>query len=373
MSPNGSRPWRLVVLAGATVLGSLVSFSAGSAAASAATEWLCRPGLADDPCTASLATAVYPAEGPARVIDPKDAKDPPIDCFYVYPTVSTERRVTATLAVEPAETNVAISQASRFSQYCQVYAPIYPQITLAALNGYGHVTRQDLEAAYDSVRSAFLDYLAHDNHGRGIVFLGHSQGASILIRLLATQVDPKPAVRRLLVSALLMGGDVTVPTGGIVGGDFQHIPACTSSTETGCVVAYSSFDRPPPADSVFARVGVGVDPLYGQRPDPSLQVLCVNPAAPGGGPADLAPYFPYGPAAVPWITYPDLYRAQCMSAGGATWLQVSSIAGPGDTRPVVKQSIGPTWGLHIDDVNLALGNLVSLVGSESAAYVHANG
>jgi hypothetical protein len=38
-----------------------------------------------------------------------------------------------------------------------------------------------------------------------------------------------------------------------------------------------------------------------------------------------------------------------------------------------KQSIGPAWGLHLFDVNIALGNLVSLVGTESAAYVPSHG
>jgi hypothetical protein len=381
MRPTGSRGLRLLGAVAAIALGSLVpvATTVGTAAASSAsgasssTVWLCRPGLAHDPCTASLKTTSYAAQGPAQVLDPKDAAHPKIDCFYVYPTVSTEKAVNANLAVQPAETNVAISQASRFSQFCNVYAPMYRQITLSALNGVGHVTPADVTEAYNGVRSAFLDYLAHDNDGRGIVFIGHSQGADLLVRLLQREVDDDPGVRRLLVSAILLGGDVTVPNGGIVGGDFQHIPACTSSTETGCVVAYSSFDRPPPQDSVFGRVGDGTDPRYGQEPDPNLQVLCVNPAAPGGGAADLEPYFPYGNAAVPWITYPDLYRAQCMTENGATWLQVTSIAGPGDTRPIVKQSIGPAWGLHLFDVNIALGNLVSLVGTESAADAQSHG
>jgi hypothetical protein len=373
MKWTGSRWCRRVGLASAMALGSLLPLAAvgshAAGAASSATVWLCKPGLADDPCTSSLKATSYAAQGPAQVLDPTDARHPTVDCFYVYPTASTEKAANATLAVQPAERTAAVSQASRFSQYCAVYAPIYPQITLTALNGGDHVTKRNVTVAYDGLRSAFLDYLAHDNHGRGIVFIGHSQGASLLIRLLKTQVDDKPAVRRLLVSALLMGGDVTVPVGQLEGGDFAHIPACTSSTETGCVVAYSSFDKPPPPDSVFARVGHGVDPLYGQEPDAKLQVLCVNPAAPGGGSADLQPYFAYGTPAVPWITYPGLYRAQCMDEGGASWLQVTTVAGPGDTRPVVKQSIGPAWGLHLVDVNIALGNLVALVGSESAAYV----
>ena len=39
-----------------------------------------------------------------------------------------------------------------------------------------------------------------------------------------------------------------------------------------------------------------------------------------------------------------------------------------DPRPIVSTSLGPTWGYHLDDVNLALGNLVSDVGLKEADY-----
>jgi hypothetical protein len=370
--PGTRRGWRLFGLAAAIALGSLVPLatSVGTATAGAAassTVWLCKPGLADDPCTEGLDAALEAANGSTHVVDTAVAKNPPIDCFYVYPTVSPETTVNADLTIEPAETGVAVAQASRFSQYCKVYAPMYRQVTLFGLT---HDTPAAGMEAYDGVQSAFLDYLKHDNHGRGIVFIGHSQGSAILIPLLKSQVDSKPAVRKLLVSAMLMGGNVTVPIGKTVGGSFGHIPACTSKTETGCVVAYSSFDQPPPANSLFGRPGQGVSALSGQTATKNLQVLCVNPAAPGGGSADLEPYFPTPTDGAPWVSYPDLYRAQCMSVGGATWLQVNTITTPGDTRPVESQVLGPAWGLHLVDVNIALGNLLSLAGSESAAYTH---
>ena len=78
------------------------------------------------------------------------------------------------------------------------------------------------------MQAAWQDYLAHDNHGRGVIVIGHSQGASMLIGLLRRQVDDDPAARRLLVSAIILGGNVTVPVGRTVGGSFRHIPACTS-------------------------------------------------------------------------------------------------------------------------------------------------
>ena len=65
---------------------------------------------------------------------------------------------------------------------------------------------------------------------------------------------------------------------------------------------------------------------------------------------------------------PRPLHGTCESAGGATWLQITARAG--DTRPVVTPTLGPTWGLHLDDVNLALGNLVNDVAAEETAYSH---
>jgi hypothetical protein len=330
--------------------------------------WLCRPGATPDPCETSLDTTVVKANGQRSVTDVNDAKNAKIDCFYVYPTVSRETTLNADLTIQPAETFVAQDQAARFSEDCKVYAPMYNQVTLAAIGGTVHLTAAGITEAYDSALSGFKDYMAHYNHGRGIVFIGHSQGAGILIQLLQKEVDPSPKLRRLLVSAILLGGNVTVPIGKSVGGDFKHIPACHTNDQTGCVVAYSSFLDPPPANSLFGRVGQGVSLLSGQLPNPKLQVLCTNPAALGGGSGMLQPYF-LGGTTTPWLTYPDLYSAQCMSVGGATWLRVTPITTPGDTRPLVTQQLGPVWGLHLVDVNLSLGNFVSLVATQAKAYL----
>jgi predicted esterase len=124
-------------------------------------------------------------------------------------------------------------------------------------------------------RACFAVAAAHYNDGRGIVFIGHSQGASILIALLKRGVDAKPAVRRRLVSALLLGENVTVPKGRAVGGDFEHIPACRSRGQTGCVVAYSSFATTPPPNSKFGRVGTGLHPFAPGASRSGLQILCV--------------------------------------------------------------------------------------------------
>jgi hypothetical protein len=372
--------------ASSTAPGSADSGSADSAASAASatlvpddTVWLCKPGLANNPCEGNLdATPIDWAER-AGYEQASPAADPPIDCFYVYPTVSRQKTVNADLTIDIEETDVAVAQAARFSQVCRVYAPIYPQLTLAAIADPSKISYGSAITAYASVYASFRNYMANYNHGRGIVFIGHSQGAMMLTALIKYEVDAKPEVRRLLVSALLMGGNVTVPVGKSVGGDFANIPACASSTQTGCVVAYSSFDKTPPADAVFGRIATAINP-FGRAATGTLEILCVNPAAPTGGTADLQPYFPtaglgvflgkaapnFG-ASMPWVTFPKQYAAHCVNSGGASWLQVDRTGGASDMRPVVPAG-APTWGLHTVDVNIALGNLVELVRSESGAF-----
>lgn len=367
-----------------TELPAIASPTAGAAASAPSdTVWLCRPGLADNPCMGNLDATVLEADGSSHLESAAPAKDPAIDCFYVYPTVSRQAGTNSDLTIDPEERAVATAQAARFSQVCRVYAPMYPQLTLADIGKAGGITVASALTAYLGVDSAFRDYLAHYNDGRGIVFIGHSQGASMLIALLKYEVDPTPATRKLLVSALLLGGNVTVPVGAKVGGDFRNIPICSSGNQTGCVVAYSSFDGTPPKDSFFGRANSGLNPfaaLGGAATGPT-QIVCVNPAAPSGGKGELSPYFPTQglstlvsgpipstPSGTPFVAIPGEYSAHCVNSAGASWLQVDRTTRSTDLRPTVTPTAGPRWGLHAVDVNIALGNLVDLVRSEAASY-----
>src|SRR5580658_985177 len=224
----------------------------------AGTVWLCRPGLADDPCAGNLDATAVAGDGSTTLKPPQPAPAPAYDCFYVYPAESTQPTDNANLRVQPAETAAAISQATRFSQVCHVWAPMYRQRTEESLTkGLGSDPTADA-TAYASVLSGWKDYLAHFNDGRPIIFIGHSQGAAMLIRLLSSQIDTDPALRKLLVSAIILGGNVQVPVGQDVGATFQNIPGCRSAQQTGCVFAYSSFLEHPPAARLFGRPGQGV-------------------------------------------------------------------------------------------------------------------
>ena len=166
-----------------------------------------------------------------------------------------------------------------------------------------------------------------------------------------------------------------------VGGDFAHIPACRTSHETGCVVAYSSFATKPPQNSQFGRTtsDAGVRLLAPHDLSPNIEVMCVNPAAPAGGTGILDPYVPSlvlaflpsgsAPAVkTPWVSFPGEYSAHCESSGNATWLQVTHIGAATGRRPLLTRLQDPALGLHVLDVSIALGNLVQLVRDEAAAY-----
>ena len=335
----------------------------------AGTVWLCRPGIADDPCTGRLDASSEAADGSRAVVRAGSAQSSGFDCFYVYPTVSGEAGPNADLQIQDSQTGVARLQASRFSQVCRMWAPMYRQVSVPALFKAGPPA---LDAAYRSLLGTWNDYLRNFNHGRGIIFIGHSQGAAMLIRLIASQVDSDPNLRSRVVVAIIAGGNVQVATGQLTGGSFRHVPLCSHGAETGCVIAYSSFPSEPPPSALFGRPGQGVSFMSGQLATSGQQVACVNPASLSGGAGVLEPYFPAQPSSengyTGWVTYPGLYSATCREAGGADWLQVDHIGTSGDRRPVMSEPLGPAWGYHGADVNIALGNLVDDVRSAEAAY-----
>src|SRR3954453_8757714 len=178
------------------------------ASAHASTVWLCSPAKPANPCTQSLDFTAVDAAGKPKVYRVGLKHHQPIDCFYVYPTVNTEHTGNSDLKAGFEEKDVAHLQASWFSPVCRVFAPMYRQVT-----AYGNSEpslHADGNLAYRDVRAAWRDYLAHSNHGRGGVLIGHSQGAFLLKRLIRDELDGSPAVRRRLVSAILLGVDVVV-------------------------------------------------------------------------------------------------------------------------------------------------------------------
>ena len=359
----------------------------GAATARAATpvdysdesSWLCRPGRADA-CAVDLDATVVSADGTLSVERWSADPSAPIDCFYVYPTVSTDPGMNSDMIPDEAERRVVHQQLARFGSVCRVYAPSYRQVTLRGLGqrrAGGGETSLDTGLAYDDVLAAFRHYLQNDNAGRGFVLMGHSQGARILDRLIAEEIDGT-ALHDRMVSAFLLGTTIRVARGSDVGGDFRSVPLCRSPAQTGCVVTYVSFrsTTAPPANT-----------LFGRTTEPGLEAACTDPTALIGTPGELRAYMsadgttivnrrearPWvgsGPGIeTPFVSVPGLLTARCATNENATYLEITVHGDPGDPRADdISGDLTPQWGLHLIDVNLAMGNLLDIVRAQSAAW-----
>ncbi|MET8977893.1 DUF3089 domain-containing protein [Streptomyces sp. NPDC004539] len=416
---------RLFAVLAAVFFFPLLPAPAAEAAPLGSTVWLCRPGMPANPCGQDARgnpldqnlTGRYllggSTEFDARRADGTHEPftvpaDPPVDCFYVYPTVDLLPNPLLRLgSLPPVPQNnalaVTFAQAQRFAGQCRIFAPVYRQLTLLELaGGVLTGTSPDPSVGYGDVADAFADYWAHDNvdpatgKRRGVVLVGHSQGTAALAALMRTTFDVDAGMRGQLVAAYLLGGDVQVPVDGVKGGGgdpdstFQNVPVCTrepgAPVPVGCVVAYSAFD--------LAEGGVPTS--FGRSTAPGHRKACVNPAALlGGGAANarlpldalmptrrlvagnsLAPGghlalvmggYPFPDLPAGFARYTESVTGACVSAvdGGVRvdWLQVE-----GDLSLFAADSRTHALGLHVVDVNVALGDLTALAGAQSAEW-----
>jgi hypothetical protein len=336
--------------------------------------WLCLPGRYDV-CSTPLATTALNPNGYGSTGRSTVAKDPPLDCFYVYPTVSRDQGLNSDLHTGGEEQAAAQAQFARFASVCKTYAPIYRQMTLAAVTvaATGGDVSGPAKLAYADVANAWRTYLAKDNKGRPFVLIGHSQGSLMLQQLIRHEIEGKPVAKRM-VRAIIPGFNVLVPQGKLVGGTFASTPLCSSPDQTGCVVSWVSFREQyaPPQGAMF-----------GYSAAPGMTVGCVNPGRVGaagwvpldsywyarsslpvpGGPISWSSE---GPPPTPYLRTEALVSAKCITDGPRGYLSVRTNADPTDKRTDrIGGEVGllgmflPGWGMHLVDMNIAAGDLIA--------------
>ena len=339
--------------------------------------WLCLPGRADV-CSMPLATTALNPNGYGSTGQSGVAKDPPIDCFYVYPTISKDQAMNSDLDVSEEKGATAV-QFARFASVCRTFAPIYRQMTLAAVAAYSAGANIDTAAnlAYSDVVAAWRNYLATKNGGRPFVLIGHSQGSVMLQQLIAKEIEPNPALAARMKLAIIPGFNVLVPQGKLVGGTFKRTPLCSREGETNCVMSWTSFrEKNVPPDGA----------MFGIADRPGMTVACVNPARPGA--TDWAPLDSYwyanssypvpggpiswsseGPPPSPYLRTEGLVSAKCINQGQRGYLSIRTNHKHGEKwTDRIGGEVGllgmflPVWGMHLADMNEAQGDLIREVG-----------
>jgi hypothetical protein len=344
--------------------------------------WLCLPGRTDT-CSTPLPTTALSPNGYGSNGSSTVAKDPPLDCFYVYPTVSSDRGLNSDMVPGREEKLAAETQFARFASVCRPFAPVYRQMTLAAVAAYaaGADITDAGKLAYADVLAAWRNYLKTRNGRRPFVLIGHSQGSLMLQQLIQNEIETNPALASRMKLAILPGFNVLVPQGKLVGGTFKKTQLCSRPGETGCIIAWSSFreKNAPPQGAMF-----------GYSDQPGMTVACVNPALPGstdwvtldsywftrttlpvpGGPIKWSSE---GQPPTPYVRTEGLVSAKCVNDGPRGYLSIRTNHSAGEKwtdhiggEVAVFGMFLPGWGMHLADVAEAEGDLVRQVGDIGA-------
>lgn len=338
--------------------------------------WLCHPGKTDDACGIDLTATEIAADGSTSIIPYEAAAAPEIDCFYLYPTVSEDESDNSDMLAGPEELSTISNQFARYGAACRLYAPIYRQRTMSALRKGMTTGGQfgDPELRWADIEDSWNTYMRDHNDGRGVVLVGHSQGAGILYEMLDREIIGKP-----LQEQIIAVHSIGTTRHADVGADsYKGMPLCTAGDQTGCIVTYVSFREtsPPPEAGRFGLVNV------------DARAICVNPATLSGDDGALDAYMPtksmifgdsltdYGPdITTPYVKLPGLLTAACERTATHDWLSVTVNGNPDDPRiddisgdVIVGGQILKDWGLHLIDMNIAMGNLVRLADTQGQAW-----
>jgi hypothetical protein len=343
--------------------------------------WLCLPGRTD--ACASPDTVELNPDGYGAPVVTRAAADPPADCFYLYPTVSRDAGFNSDLSPGMEERAAVGIQFARYASVCRPFVPVYRSGTVSAVRSVLDGLNPDpiFARAYGDVEASFHYYMRHYNHGRPVVIIAHSQGTIYAIELLKREFDGRPLADRL-VSAIVTGYNVEVPQGRTTGGTFRQLPICTRVGETGCIVAYVSYrqGKEPRADAMF-----------GHAATPGNTVACTNPAALGSSArVPLDSYFFTGtsesmPSRVVWSTtgpppahmvhVRGLASGACVNRGNTGYFSLSVNADPNDARAddipgefFFWRWNFDGWGAHLADMNVAQGDMIRMVATQSAAW-----
>lgn len=164
------------------------------------------------------------------------------DVFYVYPTLVLDKKDTRwnvpiddTAQNEKVVNKAVLMQASAFATSGKVYVPLYRQAHIRSYKLMNEGGKEAQELAYSDIKKAFEIYLEKHNSGRPIIMVGHSQGTTHTLRLLADFFDAKP-LQEKLVAAYIPGIRVKP-------NQFKTIKAMIKPNEIGGFVSWNTFKK----------------------------------------------------------------------------------------------------------------------------------
>lgn len=186
-----------------------------------------------------------------------------VDLFYIYPTVFRSDNEPYmkwdSAQLRDKTVNISRQQTGPFAAVCNVYAPFVRQAELGrALEDFATepLRGRSFQRGIEDTVEAFRYYLRHHNKGRPFILAGHSQGATDIFQLMASELQ-SPEVREKLIAAYLPGIVLTAD-------DFArapHLKIAANALDLGVVIVWNT-QSPQVTNSVFTgRGGIGINLL----------------------------------------------------------------------------------------------------------------
>jgi len=178
------------------------------------------------------------------------------DVFYVYPTVffseKAENMKLSDEALKAKAVGVYKEQASIFDGECNIFAPYYPQMSIAVLALDGDEFDNCFNVAYSEVKAAFKYYLEHLNNGRPFFIAGHSQGSLMILQLMKDEL-----MNEQLIASYIIGYSVTNE-------DLKQHPwlkIAQKSNDIGVIITYNTQSPDAKGSPVLLEGANCVNPL----------------------------------------------------------------------------------------------------------------
>jgi hypothetical protein len=313
-----------------------------------ASMWIARPDIPDN-------VSLWTPEGY------RTAALPLASVFFVHPTSYLERsRWNA--PVDDAESQQRARlfvrhQASPFNGVAAVWAPKYRQAAFGAFLTTQEDAEKALDFAYRDVLAAFDAFLQQAPKDRPIILAAHSQGSLHLTRLLRDRVAGKPLAERI-AAAYVIGWPISVSADlGALG-----LPACETSGQSGCILAWQSFGEP--ADPGMITSVYDASTGFNGQPRAGTPMLCVNPlTGTRGGDAEakanLGTLIPKDDLSAGRLV-PGIVPARC-DVGGFLLI--------GDQEPDLPPYVLPGNNYHVFDYALFWANIRADAEARLAHYL----
>ena len=155
-------------------------------------------------------------------------------------------------------------QGSAFSGSTNIYAPLYRQVDPFMGFRFIEENKQDLvdEVILTDAIDSFDFYIKNFNKGKPFILAGHSQGTTLLMKVLATYLKDKKELLNKMVAAYMIGYGVTEE----YMKENKHLRFAKGETDTGVLISWNT-EKPELEEStpIVKEKSLCINPLNWRR------------------------------------------------------------------------------------------------------------